>query len=619
MYNYFMIKLPKLFRNFFFFFFFIFIFLFLLDVYAESNNLKTKYFKEIISNLDSLDKNDDLDMSQTVAKLKKSLLDNDEDRFLFCAKNAGLFPKSCVWGDQTFDYKKSSILSDNFYDSYFNELEYIYPKYLNTSVFKYEFTPKDNYRAWIRENTITSERKLYKISEIDQYYNPIIEKISNSKKSKKVLILTDSYGAGNGLTNIEESWPRLLENKLNLQGNFEVYLVSQHGAGYRNFDNWMRSGILNRIKPDFIILSFFENDFYFYDLLLRERSSKFAQVIDPSSIKFIDCLNSNSFYDKFFIFFKSLGEMIKFYQCDFRKDDNKSSDPNIVVDDVVETYNNFKELTDVPIFFFELDHKLSESGSLIKNKLKNNGFHFFDMEFYAGDLYKDFCKTRGLLGAKLETTRIIDDCSATAPNLFDYHYNYNYMNQLIDLGINSIVDNILNKDIGANKISPNFDYDSSKFITESLPVEMRIRYNDDRNAFVDFIRFTADNTLCASIDREHVRLNFDSAIEKGSEIRVDSIKQSKPFYLIFSGYNGDIYTYRDAILIEPGNSYYFTVDLDNPSLLFAALEGGCSYDDNKLLFENNLVYKKDNESKKLLSNKELAKLLADFKVRVSML
>jgi hypothetical protein len=193
------------------------------------------------------------------------------------------------------------------------------------------------------------------------------------------------------------------------------------------------------------------------------------------------------------------------------------------------------------------------------------------------------------------------------------------MNQLIDLGINSIVDNIFNKDIGANKINPNFDYDSSKFITESLPVEMRIRYSDDKNAVVDFIRFTADNTLCASIDREHVRLNFDSAIEKGSVIRVDSIKQSKPFYLIFSGYKGDVYTYRDAVLVEPGKSNYFTVDLDNPSLLFAALEGGCAYDDYQLSFENNLVYKKDNESKKLLSNKELAKLLADFKVRVSML
>jgi len=619
MYNYFMMKLPTLFRNFIFLFTFLFIFLFFLDIYAKNNNLRNRYYKEMIEDLKSLEVSGDLDMNQTVTKLKNSLLDNDVDKFLFCAKNAGLFPHSCVLGDQSFDYKKSNLIYDTLYDTHFDNLEYIKPKNLNTRVPKYDFTPKDNFKAWIRENTITSGRKIDKISEIDQYFNPIIEKISDTKKGKKILILADSYGAGNGLVNIEESWPRLLENKLSSFGDFEVYLISQHGAGYRNFDNWMRSGVLDKIKPDILILSFFENDFYFYDLMLKERSNQFAQVIDPSSIKFIDCLNSSNFFDKFFYFFKSLGDMIKFYQCDFRKVNNKNADVNIVVEDVVNTYNNFNKLTDVPIFFFELDHKMSDSGSIIKNKLIKNGFNFFDLELFAADLYNDFCSNRGPLGSKLETVKISNDCTSTAPNPYDYHYNYNYMNQLIDLAINNIVDKIFDNDILPNNLDANFDYDNSKFITEGLPIELRVRFIDDKNAEVDFIRFTVENTLCSSIDREHVRLNFDSKIEKGSVIKVDSLKQSKPFYINISGYDGDIYTYREAILIEPDNSYYFTVDLDNPSLLFASLEGGCAYDDKELIYEDKNIYENSNGKKILLSDQELGKILADFRVKVSLI
>jgi hypothetical protein len=193
------------------------------------------------------------------------------------------------------------------------------------------------------------------------------------------------------------------------------------------------------------------------------------------------------------------------------------------------------------------------------------------------------------------------------------------MNQLIDLAINNIVDKIFDNDIVPNNLDANFEYDNSKFITEGLPIELRVRFKDEKNAEVDFIRNTVDNTLCASIDREHVRLNFDSKIEKGSIIRVDSIKQSKPFYINISGYDGDIYTYRESILIEPGNSYFFTVDLDNPSLLFVALEGGCSYEDKELIYEDKYIYEKSNGVKKLLSDQELGKILADFRVRISLI
>jgi|LakMenEpi03Aug12_release.lakeMendotaPanAssembly.Ray.scaffolds.fasta_scaffold164296_1 hypothetical protein len=606
-------------RNFVIILSFISTLLFGLEIYAEYNDIKTKYINEIISKLEILEGSNDKELSTTVKELKNKLILNKEEEFLFCAKNGSLFIKSCIWDDIPFNYKKSFTFTEDSYESYFKGLVYDDKYSVLNNKLDFTITDKDNYKSWLRENSITSERKSYLTSDFKQLYNPIIEKISN-KKGIKVLILADSFGAGNGLVNIEESWPRLLENKLNSIDKFEVYLVSQHGANYKHFDTWMRSDIIDKIKPDIIILSFFENDFYYYDLMSKDRSSKLAEIIEPSTIEYLNCLNKTNFYDNLLYMFNSLANMIKTYQCDSQRLINKGDNPNIITDDVINTYSKFNKISNAPIFFFELDSKLSKSGEIIKRSLNDKGYNFFNLDNYANDLYNDFCNLHGDLGIKLKRSKFITDCSSTNPNPYDYHYNYNYMKQLINLGFNSIISKLNISNIYTNSYEAKYDYNTSNFITEALPVEFRINFSSPTNANVEFIRSTVDTILCATINREHIRLNFDSSSKKDTKIKVESLVQSKPLYLINSGYKEDKIVYKDYKLMKPGESHYFTLDLDNPSLIFASLEQGCLSQDKKYIVKNNYIYEKNiNNTLRLLSNEELNKRLADFRVNITAL
>ena len=603
-------------KNFLILFSLIIALLFGLDKYAEYNNTKTKYINEIISKLKLLEGSGDKELSTAVKELKNKLLLNKEDEFLFCARNGSLFIKSCIWDDIPFNFKKSSAF---LYDSYFKGLVFNDNKNILNNKLDFTKTNKENYKSWIRENSITSERKSYLTSDLNQLYNPIIEKISNNK-GKRVLILADSFGAGNGLVNIEESWPRILENKLNAIDKYEVYLVSQHGANYKHFNTWMRSGILDRIKPDFIILSFFENDFYYYDLLSKDKSTKLAKIIEPSNIELLNCLNEKKFYDSLLYLFKSLAEMIKIYQCDFRKSINKGDNPNIIIDDVIYTYSKFNDLSDAPIFFFELDSKLSKSGELIKRSLSKKGFIFFNIDKYAYNHYNEFCKFHGELGIKLRSSKFISDCSSTNPNPYDSHYNYNYMKQLINKSLKSIISKLNYYKIYTNRYEAKYDYDTSNFITESLPVEFKINYLSRTNANVEFVRSTVNNILCATINREHVRLNFDSSLKKDTKIKIESLAQSKPLYVINSGYKEDKIVYKDYKIIRPGQSHYIKLDLDNPSIIFASLEEGCLSQDKKYIIKKNYIYEKNINGKlRLLMNNEIDKRLADFKINITTL
>lgn len=593
--------------------------LFGLEKYAEYDDIKTKYINEIISKLEILEGSNDKELSTTVKELKNKLLKNKVDEFIFCAKNGSSFIKSCIWDDIPYNYKKSYKFSEELYNSYFKGLVYNDNYDIFNNKFDFTKTNKENYKSWLRENFITSERKSYLTSDYNQLYNPIIEKISN-KKGKKVLILADSFGAGNGLVNIEESWPRLLENKLNSIDKFEVYLVSQHGANYKHFDTWMRSGIIDKVKPDIIILSFFENDFHYYDLMSKDRPSKLAEFIEPSTIEYLNCLNKTNFYDKLLFIFDSLANMIKTYQCDSKRLINNGDNPNIITDDVINTYSKFNKLTNAPIFFFELDSKLSKSGEIIKRNLSEKGYNFFNLENYANDLFNDFCKLHGDLGIKLKRSKFITDCSSTNANPYDYHYNYNYMKQLLDLGFNSIKSKLNTSNINANGYVAKYDYDTSKFITEALPVEFRINYLSPSNVNVEFIRSTVDTILCATINREHLRLNFDSSLKKDTKIKIESLVQSKPLYIINSGYKEDKIVYKDYKIIKPGEIYYLTLDLDNPSLIFASLEQGCLSQDKNYVHKNNNIYEKNkNNTLRLLSDEEKDKRLADFRVNITTL
>ena len=91
-------------RNFVIILSFISTLLFGLEIYAEYNDIKTKYINEIISKLEILEGSNDKELSTTVKELKNKLILNKEEEFLFCAKKSIGYTVNLLFGKFLVDY-----------------------------------------------------------------------------------------------------------------------------------------------------------------------------------------------------------------------------------------------------------------------------------------------------------------------------------------------------------------------------------------------------------------------------------------------------------------------------------------------------------------------------------
>lgn len=557
----------------------LFTFLFSLDFIAKKNDLTVRYYQKLSKDISSFSNKGDYDGEMLNSRLKDNLTKGDYDSFLKCVRVASIFFDNCILGknsDTGFTKGVTDKIEYLKVDEYIKNIKYQDDYKVKDENLIIEASKKDNIDGWIRENIISSQRKIFLANDFKQIEEPIVERISNKGNPIRILILTDSYGAGNGLVNIEDSWPRQFENMINKDKEYEVYLVSHHGAGYMQFNKWMNESILNKVDPDLIIISFYENDFYFYDHGWDERSKSFAEQVNPSSIKFMECLNEKnlSFFEKLLGFFDSLQRVVRYYQCDIRKlEDVRGGNPNILVNEIVEIYSSFKDRSDAPIIFFELDYYMSDEGKKIKDNLLKRDFSFFNLEKSAAEVFEYLCNDGNNAG-----------CNSISPNPYDYHYNYRYISELLGRESSNIINKLSILKESSGKINNVTERGEDFLISEVLPSSLFLKNISSNESDVIFINDESINkinsieneSLCTTINREHVRVNFNNRAIDNKFINISSLNQSGPMYIIYAGYNKNKeIEYKSLGLLKFGDNLSIKSYLSNPSILFASLKEGC--------------------------------------------
>jgi hypothetical protein len=83
------------------------------------------------------------------------------------------------------------------------------------------------------------------------------------KGTRRILAVSDSFGAASGLSDTDHTWPRRLEYLLNANtypGAYEVDVIAANAANILSFATWLESGVVRSSDPDAIVVSLFIND-----------------------------------------------------------------------------------------------------------------------------------------------------------------------------------------------------------------------------------------------------------------------------------------------------------------------------------------------------------------------
>ena len=113
----------------------------------------------------------------------------------------------------------------------------------------------------------------------------------------RILVLGDSFTFGQGIKDLHDTYPKLLEQKLNQKSNitFEVINAGKRGSEtYEEFNFLNDKGI--KYSPDLIILGYMVNDIV-YDLVINNQEyNNYVKQLKSSHPKmFINTIYRNSY------------------------------------------------------------------------------------------------------------------------------------------------------------------------------------------------------------------------------------------------------------------------------------------------------------------------------------
>ena len=567
----------KRFRIFLFILSFLFLFLVLINLYLKNYNhssITIENFKDKwLSNLN--------ETQPGVAENLSKFIDNKDWEMLdFCLRFATTSPLCYKDKFEIYQKKLLSFEDLDFYTikdkrSDFKEGS----KYINSESEK-----------WFRENSIIGNRALVSGKTYNEFFKtPDLIKSSalvNGREKIKILAISDSYGVGDGLYNVKETWPRELERQLNLIDNrYEIYVLAAGGANYKDYFNYISLDIVNELDPDIIILSLVSNDFNRYS---RELNLSFDESLNISGLNydilsFISCINTPNNIIKYISFLGLFGNIynyLLFNYCDNLGFNSNTYTKNPYMDDSsTEDWVNLKEIeyyykkiinsTKKPIFFFNMLYE--QQNEDITNLLKSLNIKILN----------DIPSSFSLFSELDELCNRYNLTNCYNANPFDYHPNLLYNRLFISKNIDNIYDKI--KFIKAEDSS----ISTPDIIVETMPYQ--IRYSKS-NGYTDIISFDGkskviDNfpnsrhyyhSLCANEDRNHIRVNLNDYIIKDKVVKVSLLYNENELLIKSSGYNNDgIKVNSEFKNFEKSNIFSFIGSEENNSIVIASKEEGC--------------------------------------------
>ena len=382
----------------------------------------------------------------------------------------------------------------------------------------------------------------------------------------RILAISDSFGVGHGLISNDDTWPRELERQLNLiEDRYEVVVLAQNGAGYKEFLGWVEGGYIKALDPDLVLLSYFGNDFN----LLRDFESEVTDE-QAGGLKLEGLDKELSFYlrcfeeeDDFFgrglkkanKFFPSIYRFYKFSSCG--EEISKLDSTNLIDKiEVVASYDRIDTLIKVPIYLYKITKNpfLDEKNKEILGEINQNGLNFINNPEGLSRSNK-----RGLCG--ISFIKGLENCEEFIANKFNDHFNRYYFKGEIKSEIKEIknrLDYALTESAG-NRESFSRTNNGEAIIVDYLPNTLFVSNESrERSSVGLFMGVTygygrSSSNFCVPFDRKGVVLNFNRYLTEGRVIKISSEFQVSGLGLVSRGYNKEgKLIYGKAVELKPG-------------------------------------------------------------------
>lgn len=549
--------------------------------YYDSN---AKYLENIRSSLLNFEGNDDLESDKN--KILLEFLDNNKlDDFAKCLRNSS---------DRVLcnRFDGGSVLLNpdvSLIDKYLDNYDFAQNSVSTISSGSLLEVGNNHPDLYARDTSITAKREVKSdnsekpfeefLDSPDIIYSNFSDDID---KRLNILVLADSFGVGDGLLNTDETWVRELESELNkIDDRFSFTLAAASGAGYNQYLQWIENGLYDKIKPDMVIISFFENDFDFIDSVIKNSNSNALSNLDNKLYYYINCFEQDdTFLTKATSFFSSilpnLYRYFKFTNCG----DNYSTydiDNNVNFDDVFKSYQRLDELIDVPLFFYDLNYDYLSRSNFIKDKLKKNGFKFLNNNDSLPEYISSVCGSKVI-------------CEKLTVNKFNLHYNYKFIKKIISTSIKDSYDMLTLS--GTKADNKNFNTNSN-LIIDFLPRFISIEDRGLKGARVGFMNFNSIKPyltdgesfsylrnfhpyLCTNFGRPFQIINLNRHLTNNKSFEVVFEKVNNELYIGTLGYSAEgAHIISDLTKIRSGDIMKFNGSESVRSLILISNDKGC--------------------------------------------
>ena len=390
----------------------------------------------------------------------------------------------------------------------------------------------------------------------------------------RILAISDSFGAGHGLLSLDDIWAKELESQLNfIEDKYEVVVLAQNGAGYKDFLKWVEGGYIKAIDPDLVLLSYFSNDFnllYDSDNNLLSDGGLELNGLDKELVFYLRCFEKDDDLlgrglNKVNKFFPSIYRFYKFSSCG---EELAKVDSSELIDKVgvMESYKKVDKIIDVPLFLYKIESRFDSKYDLLAHaaqndilvELMNDGFVFINNSLKlvpnndvdcGGIYFRDY-----------------ENCEGFKSNKFDGHFN-RYFNKLhIKSEIASIKEYI---DLALSNGSGNRESflrvnKNEEIIVDYLPNTLFVSNESRDRSFVGLIDGfkygygRSSVNFCVPFDRKGVVVNFNKYLTEGKEIKISSEYQGAGLGLVSRGYDKDgRVVFGEAVELKAGGSVTF--------------------------------------------------------------
>jgi hypothetical protein len=385
----------------------------------------------------------------------------------------------------------------------------------------------------------------------------------------RILAISDSFAAGHGLTSMDDTWARELERQLNeIEDKYEVVVLAQNGAGYKEFLGWVNEGYIKSIDPDLVLLSYFNNDFnLLYDFennLSGGGGGLELKGLDKELVFYLRCFEKEDdlfgrSLKKVNKFLPSTYRFYKFSSCGERLSKFDSSN---LIDEVgvVASYKKIDTLIKAPIFLYNItkDMLSDDQKTEILAEIQKNGLYFINNPSGLRRLNNGMCS--------IGFIKKLENCEEFIANKFNAHFNRFYNKREIKAEVREIKNKI---DLalvngGGNRDSFLRVNKNEDIIVDYLPNTLFVSNESRDRASVGLLKGVSygygrnSENFCVPFDRKGVILNFNQYLTEGKEIKISSEYQGAGLGLVSRGYDSEgKLVYGKAIELKPGSPISF--------------------------------------------------------------